>query len=142
MATALNARHQTLEEFLAWEREQSERYERVSGVIRMMTGGTLDHNRITRNVADALWRRLRGGDCEVFTSDVKVVTPTGDVMYPDVVVACGDLPGKATVLDKPVLIVEVLPESTARDHGRKRWAYQTILCATMCLWIRTRAGWR
>ena len=39
MATALNRRHQTLEEFLAWEREQSERYERVSGVIRMMTGG-------------------------------------------------------------------------------------------------------
>jgi Uma2 family endonuclease len=127
MATALNARQQTLEEFLAWEREQPQRHERVSGVIRMMTGGTLDHNRITRNVADALWRRLRGGDCEVFTSDVKVVTPAGDVMYPDVVVACGDLPGKATALNAPVVIVEVLSESTAeRDHGRKRWAYQTI----------------
>jgi Uma2 family endonuclease len=127
MATALNRPHQTLEEFLAWEREQPERYERVSGVIRMMTGGTLDHNRITRNVADALWRRLQGSDCEVFTSDVKVVTPAGDVMYPDVVVACGDLPGKATALDTPIVIVEVLSESTAeRDHGRKRWAYQTI----------------
>jgi Uma2 family endonuclease len=127
MATALNRPHQTLEEFLAWEREQPERYERVSGVIRMMTGGTLDHNRITRNVADALWRRLQGGECEVFTSDVKVVTPAGDVMYPDVVVACGDLPGKATVLNAPVVIVEVLSESTAeRDHSRKRWAYQTI----------------
>lgn len=127
MATALNARYQTLEDFLAWEREQSQRYERVAGVIRMMTGGTIDHNRITRNVADALWRQLRNGDCEVFTSDVKVVTPAGDVMYPDVVVACGDIPGKATVLDAPVVIVEVLSESTAeRDHGRKRWAYRTI----------------
>jgi Uma2 family endonuclease len=127
MASALNRRHQTLLEFLAWEREQPERYERVSGVVRMMTGGTLDHNRITRNVADALWRRLQGGNCEVFTSDVKVVTPAGDVMYPDVVVACGELPGKATALDAPVVIVEVLSESTAeRDHGRKRWAYQTI----------------
>ena len=38
MATALNVRHQTLEDFLAWEREQPQRYERVSGVIRMMTG--------------------------------------------------------------------------------------------------------
>jgi Uma2 family endonuclease len=127
MATALNARHQTLEDFLAWEREQPQRYERVSGVIRMMTGGTIDHNRITLNIADALRQRLRGGDCEVFTSDVKVVTPAGDVMYPDVVVACGDIPGKATVLDAPVVIVEMLSESTAeRDHGRKRWAYQTI----------------
>jgi Uma2 family endonuclease len=127
MATALDARNQTLEEFLAWEREQPQRYERVSGVIRMMTGGTIDHNRITRNVADAVWRRLRGGECEVFTSDVKVVTPAGDVMYPDVVVACGHIPGKATVLDAPAVIVEVLSESTAeRDHGRKRWACQTI----------------
>ena len=98
MATALNTRHQTLEDFLAWERDQPERYERVSGVIRMMTGGTIDHNRITRNVADALWQRLRDGECEVFTCDVKVITPAGDVMYPDLVVACGDIPGKATVL--------------------------------------------
>jgi Uma2 family endonuclease len=127
MATALSRAHQTLEEFLAWEREQPERYERVSSVIRMMTGGTLDHNRITLNVAEALRQRLRGGDCEAFVNDVKVVTPAGDVMYPDVVVACGELPGKATVMDAPVVIVEVLSESTAaRDHGRKRWAYQTI----------------
>jgi Uma2 family endonuclease len=127
MATALNRRHQTLEEFLAWEREQPQRYERVSGVIRMMTGGTLDHNRITLNVADTLRQRLSSGDCEVFVNDVKVVTQAGDVMYPDVVVACGELPGKASVLDAPVVTVEVLSESTAeRDHGRKRWAYQTI----------------
>ena len=64
MATALNVRHQRLEEFLAWEREQPQRYERVSGVIRMMIGGTIDHNRIALNVADAFRRRLRDGDCE------------------------------------------------------------------------------
>ena len=134
MATALNRRHQSLEEFLAWEREQPQRYERVAGVMRMMTGGTLDHNRITLNVADALRQRLRGGACEVFVNDVKVVTPAGDVMYPDVVVACGDLPGKATVLDAPAVIVEVLSESTAeRDHGRKRWAYQTI--SSLCHYV-------
>ena len=127
MATALNVRHQSLEDFLAWEREQPQRYERVSGVIRMMTGGTIDHNRIALNVAAAFRQRLREGNCEAFVNDVKVVTPAGDVMYPDVVVACGDIPGKATVLDAPVVIVEVLSESTAeRDHGRKRWAYQTI----------------
>jgi Uma2 family endonuclease len=127
MATALKVPGQTLEEFLTWEREQPQRYERLSGVIRMMTGGTIDHNRIALNVAEALRQRLRGGNCEAFVNDIKVVTPAGDVMYPDVVVACGDIPGKATVLDAPVVIVEVLSESTAaRDHGRKRWAYQTI----------------
>ena len=82
MATALNARHQTLEEFLAWERDQPQRHERVSGVIRLMTGGTINHNRIALNVAEALRQRLRDGNCEAFVNDVKVVTPAGDVMYP------------------------------------------------------------
>ena len=31
------------------------------------------------------------------------------------------------MIETPVVVVEVLSESTAeRDHGRKRWAYQTI----------------
>ena len=127
MATALDDRHRTLSDFLAWEEQQPERYEWVRGRVRMMTGGTIDHGRITRNVALALDRRLRGRDCEVFISDIKVVSPEDDVMYPDVLVACGEFPGKATRLEAPAVVVEVLSESTAaRDHGPKRWAYQTI----------------
>ena len=127
MATVLDLRHRTLEDFLAWEEEQPERYERVDGFIWMMTGGTLDHNRITRNIAQALEQRLQERGCEVFTNDIKVVTPEDDVMYPDAVVVCGELQGKATRLEAPVVVVEVLPESTAaHDHGRKRWAYRTI----------------
>ena len=37
----------TLDDFLAWEARQPERYEFVGGVVRMMVGGTLAHNRIT-----------------------------------------------------------------------------------------------
>jgi Uma2 family endonuclease len=127
MATAIDLGHRSLDEFLAWERAQPERWERVAGVVRMMTGGTINHNRITLNVADALRQHLRGGSCETFVSDVKVVSPGNDVMYPDVVVACGDIPGHTTKLEAPVVVVEVLSDSTAsRDHGPKRWAYQTI----------------
>jgi Uma2 family endonuclease len=127
MATALDIRHRTLAEFLTWEEQQPERYERVGGVIRMMTGGTVAHNRITRNCARALETRLLGSDCEVFTSDIKVVAPEEDVIYPDVVVVCGAIADEATRLETPVVVVEVLSESTAaRDHGPKRWAYQMI----------------
>jgi hypothetical protein len=59
MATALEVRHRSLADFLAWEQQQPERYERVSGVVRMMTGGAIDHNRITRNVAQMLASRCR-----------------------------------------------------------------------------------
>jgi Uma2 family endonuclease len=113
--------------FLAWERQQPERYERIGGVIRMMTGDAIDHNRIIRNVSEALARGLQGHGCEVFTSDVKVVSPAADVMYPDVVVACGPIDGKTTELEAPTVVVEVLSQSTAeRDQGRKRWAYWSI----------------
>ena len=122
MASALDVRCRSLADFLTWERQQPDRYERISGVVRMMTGGTIDHNRIALNVATALRQRLRGS-CETFVSDVKVVSPEEDVVYPDVVVVCGDIPGKATELELPVVVFEVLSESTA---GPKRWVYQTI----------------
>jgi Uma2 family endonuclease len=77
----------TVEEFLAWEREQEERYEYVDGVIRMMVGGTLDHNTIAGNVFSALHSQLRGGLCRVFVEGVKVVSASA-TMYPDVVVTC------------------------------------------------------
>lgn len=126
MPPALDLRHESLEAFLEWEERQPERYERVGGIVRMMTGGTIAHNRIIRNCARALENRL-SSDCEIFTSDVKVVSPAGDVMYPDVVVACGNISDRATTLDNPVVVAEVLSESTAHhDHGRKRWAYQSI----------------
>ena len=117
----------TVDDFLEWEAQQPERYERVGGIIRMMTGGTIAHNRITQSCARALESRLQGSECEVFTSDIKVVSPEGDVTYPDAVVVCGAIPDEATSIETPVVVVEVLSKSTAeRDHGLKRWAYLKI----------------
>ena len=41
----------SLDEFLAWEREQPERYEYARGVITMMTGASLAHATITMLLA-------------------------------------------------------------------------------------------
>ena len=40
----------TVDDFLAWERRQAERYEFVGGVIRMMVGGSNAHTIIKGNV--------------------------------------------------------------------------------------------
>jgi Uma2 family endonuclease len=50
----------SLEEFLAWERDQPERYEYAAGVITLMTGASLAHATITMNLAFALRQVLRG----------------------------------------------------------------------------------
>jgi hypothetical protein len=55
----------SLDEFLAWEREQPERYEYAGGVAMMMTGGSLDHSTIASKPLDRAarwpsWQRLPG----------------------------------------------------------------------------------
>jgi Uma2 family endonuclease len=117
----------SLADFLAWEDAQPLRHERVGPTVWAMTGGTVAHNTIALNVAVALRQRLAGTRCRVFVADMRVVTPRGDVMYPDVVVACGERRDREREVSDPVVLVEVLSDSTAaRDHGYKRWAYGTI----------------
>jgi Uma2 family endonuclease len=106
-------------EFLAWEEAQPLRHERIGGAVFAMTGGTLDHNRVALNLALALRQRLAGTNCQAFAVDARVVTPRGDVMYPDVVIACGERRGTDKEIRDPV-VVEVMSDRT------KRWAYATI----------------
>jgi Uma2 family endonuclease len=117
----------TVEEFLAWEREQEERYEYVGGVIRMMVGGALDHNTIAGNVFSGVRTQLRDGPCRVFMEAVKVVADAA-TMYPDVVVTCAPGSGQSDVVPEPEIVVEVLSRSTQGfDRGPKLDAYQQIL---------------
>jgi Uma2 family endonuclease len=125
--TLTDPAHLPLADFLDWEAAQEIRHERVGGTVWAMTGGTLNHNRIAANAWSALRERLKGSGCEAFLLDVRVITPRGDVLYPDVVVACGPRRGGEREIADPVVVIEVLsPSTTARDHGIKRWAYGTI----------------
>lgn len=134
MATATKPSRMTTAEFLAWEEQQDERYEFLDGeivpregTITAMTGATVQHVWIAGNVIAALRERLRARGCAVMFSDLKVETPSGDAMYPDVLVLCPAPERYSTVAHSPVLIVEILSKSTAgNDYGRKRLAYGTI----------------
>ena len=121
--------------FLPWEERQHERHELLAGVVTMMTGGTLAHVELCGNLAFALRAGLGAGSgeetCRVYQSDLKVIAldaaSGGAVLYPDVTVRCGPRDTKATAVDDPILIAEVLSESTAgHDLHRKRWAYLAI----------------
>jgi Uma2 family endonuclease len=97
----------TLEEFLAWEREQPERYEYDRGIVRMMTGGSLDHSTIASNLWTALRDRLRGRGCRAFRGHAKVIA-NDSIRYPDLSVTCSLVRGDADVVLDPVVVVEVL----------------------------------
>jgi Uma2 family endonuclease len=142
----------SLDEFLAWEREQPERYEFDGLVVRMMTGGSLDHSTIASNLWTALRDKLRGAGCRPFRGDAKVIANQG-VRYPDLSVTCSPIAGDDDIVPAPVVVIEIISPSTAReDRGRKKFDYfatpsirQYAIVEQDERWVdlytRTDAGW-
>jgi len=64
----------SVEDFLAFEAEEPERYEFVGGVVRLMTGGSAAHSAIKGNLYAALRSGLAEGPCRAYVNDLKVVT--------------------------------------------------------------------
>jgi Uma2 family endonuclease len=113
----------SLDEFLAWEREQPERYEFDGTAVTMMTGGSAAHVTIGMNLAFALRQALRGTPCRPFGSDMKVIA-NGSIRYPDISVVCQPIDDRDDRLTEPVVIIEVLSPTTERiDRGRKKFDY-------------------
>ena len=128
----------SLDDFLAWEERQEERYEFLpGGVITMMAGGTSDHAQITTNLAVALQPRVRDRACFVFTSGAKVVSrEQNTAIYPDVIVRCGAIGGKTTSVDDPIVVFEVLSESTMKhDFTRKRQVYMAMPSVQVLVYV-------
>ena len=119
------------EEYLATERQAEYKSEYVDGVIYALAGSSKRHNLITGNVIAELNTRLRKSPCEVYPSDMKVRVPDSrKFFYPDVSVVCSEsrfADDERDVLLNPILIVEILSESTAAfDRGKKFQSYQQI----------------
>jgi Uma2 family endonuclease len=121
----------TPEQYLAAERQATERHEYVNGSVFAMVGASRAHNLITANLIRELTTQLRGRPCETYGSDMRVkVVRTGLYTYPDVVVVCGEPEfedGQLDTLLNPTLLVEVLSPSTERyDRGDKFAHYRQL----------------
>ena len=122
--TALDA-----ETYLAWEEQQPEKHEYIAGEVFAMVGARRDHVVVSLNLAAALKHRLRGGPCQAYIADLKLRVEAVDAFfYPDVMVSCDERDNTANqFIEYPILIVEVLSESTAAfDRGNKFAAYRTL----------------
>jgi Uma2 family endonuclease len=120
----------SIAEYLAGEERSPFKHEYIGGVVYAMAGGTNTHNLIASNCLGLLHAALRGKRCRAFNSDTKIrVRLPGHTRfyYPDVSVVCQFNQPDDTFQDSPVVVVEVLSESTRRtDQLEKRDAYLTI----------------
>lgn len=130
--TATQDKTYTVAEYLHLERRTGERYAFYNGKIERMAGGTIAHNRITRNILGLLYNfTLNRAELEVFASDQKIYLPKYHYyVYPDAVVVAGvpiESEQEASAIINPILIVEVLSPSTAQyDRNQKFMEYQCL----------------
>lgn len=114
----------TVDEFLAWEREQELRYEFDGFAVHAMNGGTLAHSEIATNLVETLRRTLSGTACRAFRGDVKILV-AGRVRYPDAVVTCSPISTDSDTVPEPVVVFEVLSTGTASvDRVAKNAEYR------------------
>lgn len=117
-------------DYLTGELVSSVKHEYISGAVFAMIGARNAHNRIAGNAFLAFGTCLKGRACTPFNSNTKIRIRMRDHIrfyYPDLSLVCQSNDLSKTFQDQPVVIVEVLSESTRRlDDGEKRDAYLTI----------------
>ncbi len=131
MPAAAHKPHHTFAEYLAREASAPIRHEYVNGEIFAMAGGSIEHGRLCMSLGSELRLALAGRPCVVLSSDVRLrVRETGLATYPDLSVVCGRIetdPENAQTITNPVLLVEVLSDSTETyDRTVKHAHYRRI----------------
>ena len=127
MGDAGGQRRMTVEEYLRFDEGSPIRHEFVSGDVYAMTGATVRHNRIVRNIGTRLSVVARDGPCDVFTSDMRVGVASDVFYYPDVMVTCAPLAELDVIAREPCIVVEVTSAGSARiDRGEKLDAYRRV----------------
>jgi Uma2 family endonuclease len=116
----------SIEDYLNGELASDVRHEYVSGAIYAMVGASTRHNLLCVSLTTALQNHLGNSDCHTFQSDMKV--RVNDIFYyPDIVVVCDKVDLASYYQTNPILIIEVLSETTeAKDRLEKRVVYQRM----------------
>jgi len=129
----------SIADYLAGEEVSDVKHEYLGGTVHAMAGANNRHNVISVNILALLHGLLRGKSCQPFNSDTKVRIEFPDhtrFYYPDAMVVCHPNPETDHYQDQPVVVIEVLSESTRRtDLSEKRDAYMTMPSLKVLLFI-------
>ncbi len=116
----------TKDEYLLLEEAAETKHELVGGEIYAMAGAKENHVKITGNIFRNIANHLVESPCDVYSSDMKL-SAGFDCYYPDVFIKCDPDDNNELVKEKPILIIEVLSDSTKNiDRGIKLQNYLKI----------------
>jgi Uma2 family endonuclease len=129
----------SIAEYLAGEEISGVKHEYLGGTVYAMAGATNQHSTVATSALLSIGAQLRGKHCQPFNGDTKVRIEFPDHLrfyYPDAMVVCHPNPASDHYQNQPVVIVEVLSDSTRRtDLGEKRDAYLAIPSLRVLLFV-------
>jgi Uma2 family endonuclease len=120
----------TAAEFLAWNPQDSDRWELVDGTPRAMAPSAPRHGAIQAEAA-----RLIGNHLVEARPACRVITEAGiqpkvranlNVRVPDLAVTCGAWDPDDGLLREPLVVVEILSPSNKAETWANVWSYVTI----------------
>lgn len=131
MSIAVSTKAHMPQEYLDLEIKAESRNEYRNGEIVPMPGGTPAHNEINSIFNSLIRVSLRGQPYSIFIADQRLWIPDRNIYtYPDAMIVRRPVelqPGRKDTITNPILIAEVLSDSTeAYDRGEKFAAYRTI----------------
>ena len=129
MAHAIKYDFTPFEDYLAGERDVDIRSEYVNGFIYAMAGTSRTHNTIASSFTALIETHLRDA-CRVWQSVMKVVIRNEGQKfsyYPDIMAACRFDEENDYICTTPILIVEVLSDSTERTDLKEKFDNYTSI---------------
>ena len=124
----VSARTYSVEEYFEIENHSEIRHEFEDGLLIPMPGETLNANEIAQNFITALQRILRKNGFRMFGHDIRTIVHERRLYrYPDVVVSASNTIKDIRNVTEPVLVVEVLSESTEEIDRNKKFRQYTAL---------------
>src|SRR4051794_23804744 len=109
-------KYYTEEDFLTIERMSKTKNEYYRGEIFAMSGASYQHNQIASALIGDIVPHLKGKECNIFGSDLRVHTQLKSFYtYPDAVIICGEpsfVDREFDTIINPSVLFEILSPST------------------------------
>ena len=129
----------SVENYLDFERVQTERHEFLDGSVYAMASESPNHSTICFNLSVIVGLQLRGKHCRGFSPNMKIATnDKGLYSYPDLAIVCGQptfYDQKHGVITNPTVIFEVLSPSTENYDRREKFLRCTNYIETLTDYI-------
>jgi Uma2 family endonuclease len=98
------------QDYFLFEEKSELKHEYINSTLFEMSGASMEHNFIVINILYLLKQAAKNKGKQLNIDGYKVRTPNGNFFYPDLVIS--EPKGQKYYTEKPILIVEVLSDST------------------------------